>query len=67
MCWSSQSCKSPSESPAQHMADLCMLESHFELIPAFQNSQTGVTKSVDCIRVDGASDEGPSHEEVQYW
>ena len=56
------------KNPAQHMADLCMLESQCEqLTHAFQNSQTGLPKSVDCIRVDGASDEGPSHEEVQYW
>lgn len=27
----------------------------------------GFVKSIDCIRVDGAMDEGPSHEEVQYW
>ena len=24
-------------------------------------------KDIDCIRVDGASDEGPSHHEVQFW
>ena len=24
-------------------------------------------KEIDCIRVDGATDEGPSHELVQYW
>ena len=24
-------------------------------------------KAIECIRVDGASDEGPSHEEVQFW
>ena len=52
------------KNPAQHMADLCMLETQMELTPAFANVQTG---SVECIRVDGASDEGPSHEEVQYW
>ena len=55
------------KNPAQHMADLCMLESRTELAPAFLNPQTGTPKSVECIRVDGASDEGPSHEEVQYW
>lgn len=27
----------------------------------------GQPKQVDCIRVDGSSDVGPSHEEVQYW
>ena len=28
---------------------------------------TGAPKSINCIQVDGASDEGPSHEEVQYY
>lgn len=28
---------------------------------------SGCSKQVDCIRVDGATDEGPSHESVQYW
>ena len=28
----------------------------------------GIPKSTDCIRVDGAADEGPNHDEVQfYW
>ena len=38
-----------------------------ELQPIFQNCLTGVDKEIDCIRVDGAMDEGPSHELVQYW
>ena len=34
----------------------------------FFNNLSGLPKSVECIRVNGASDEGPSHEEVQfYW
>ena len=48
------------------MADLCKLENQSELIPAFGNVQTGMPKSIECIRVDRASDEGPSPEEVQY-
>ena len=48
----------------KHMADLCMLETVKELDSAFINQQTGMPKSVECIRVDGASDKGPSHEEV---
>ena len=54
------------KNPAQHMADLCKVENQSELIPAFVNMRTGMPKSVECIRVDRASDEGPSHE-VQYW
>ena len=44
-----------------------MLETKPELQPAFLNPTTGASKLVECIRVDGACDEGPSHEEVQYW
>ena len=43
-----------------------MLEKVEQLQPVFQNLETGTLKKVDCIRVDGASDEGPSHEEVQF-
>ncbi len=31
------------------------------------NPVSGEQKLVECIRVDGATDEGPSHEEVQFW
>ncbi len=51
----------------QHAADLRMLETRDELKHVFVNPETGDEKAVDCIRVDGASDEGPSHEEVQYY
>lgn len=45
-----------------------MLEKQEELKPVFLNAETGPVKAIDCIRVDGAADEGPSHEEVQfYW
>lgn len=45
-----------------------MLEQVVELEPSFLNMETGETKKADCIRVDGAGDEGPDHEEVQfYW
>ena len=53
------------KNPAQHMADLYMLESQTELAPAYLNPHTETPKLVECIRVDGASDEGPSHDEVQ--
>ena len=55
------------KSPAQHAADLEFLESIEKLHPVFFNLSNGVPKSVECIRVDGASDEGPSHEEVQFY
>lgn len=42
-----------------------MLEQKEELSAAFLNPETDENKAIDAIRVDGASDEGPSHEEVQ--
>lgn len=44
-----------------------MLSAIEELHPVFQNLTTGANKEIDCIRVDGATDEGPSHHQVQYW
>ena len=38
-----------------------------EFEPAFLNHKTDEAKKIECIRVDGAADEGPSHEEVQFW
>lgn len=55
------------KNPCQHSVDLQMLEKQSELQPAFVNPLTNVTKAVDAIRVDGASDEGPTHDEVQYY
>lgn len=53
--------------PAQHATDIQMLSEKQEFRPAFYNTAS-VEKNVDCIRVDGAADEGPGHEEVQfYW
>ena len=54
------------KNPTQHLSDLEMLENAPEMKPAFINPITGVRKEIECIRVDGASDEGPSHEEVQF-
>ena len=56
------------KSPAQHAADLELLESIEQLHPLFSNLSNGLPKSIECIRVDGASDEGPGHKEVHfYW
>lgn len=54
------------KNPSQHSADLTMLEARPELHTAFLNPTTGASKAIECIRVDGAGDEGPSHLEVQY-
>jgi hypothetical protein len=44
-----------------------MLSKMEDLRPVFTNLSTDLSKEVDCIRVDGAADEGPSHETIQYW
>lgn len=49
----------------QHYEDLCMLEQMDDLRSAFVNP-AGENKLIDCIRVDGASDEGPSRLETQF-
>ena len=68
MCLSSKSTQALQKNPVQHAADLELLESIEKLHPVFFNLSNDLPKSVECIRVDGASDEGPSHEEVQfYW
>ena len=48
------------KSPAQHSADLSVVEQMDVMASTFLN------KEIECIRVDGATDEGPSHAEVQF-
>lgn len=55
------------KNPCQHSEDLKMLQNQEELSAAFCNLATGEPKAIDAIRVDGATDEGPSHDEVQYY
>ena len=55
------------KNPAQHACDLEMLDSKEELKHVFKNMEMESPKQIECIRVDGATDEGPGHEEVQYW
>lgn len=56
------------KNPAQQAADMEMLEELPQIKPAFINPITNHRKEIQCVRVDGASDEGPSHDEVQfYW
>ena len=56
------------KNPRQHSTDLQMLEKQENLKGAFINPITGEPKSIiDAIRVHGAADEGPTHEEVRYY
>ena len=54
------------KNPTQHAADLRMLENCESMAQAFINPIAKTPKQIECIRVDGASDKGPSHEEVQF-
>ena len=48
------------KSPAQHSADLSVIEQMDVMASTFLN------REIECIRVDGATDKGPSHAEVQF-
>ena len=49
------------KSPSQHMADLWMLERIDGPLKSILRN-----KDTEIVRVDGATDEGPSHIEVQF-
>ncbi len=53
------------KNPAQHATVLAVLEEKEEMSSVFLCSSS--PKPIDCIRVGGAMDEGPSHDEVQSW
>ena len=55
------------KNPAQHFTDLEMLQTKNLYETAFVNPETNKQKRIECVRVDGAGDEGPSHLEVQYY
>ena len=48
------------KNPTQHYADLKMLTEQPQFSSVFNSDS-------ECVRVDGATDEGPSHDEVKYW
>ena len=54
------------KSPAQHAADFEMLQHEEELKDVFLQPN-GDRTPILCVRVDDASDKGPSHEEVQFF
>lgn len=43
-----------------------MLKEKPELQDVFNNLKTGFNKPYECIRVDGATDEGPSHKILSF-
>ena len=53
--------------PPPHMADLKILEKQDAIKPAFTNIASGEMKEIECTRYDGSFDEGPAHQELQYW
>ena len=69
MCRGGESCQSVPEKT--HTA-LCRLENCVsltlpELQSALHNPSTGQPKRIECVRVDGAAHEGPSHDEVKFY
>ena len=54
------------KNPSQHAADLDMLQAMDHPKTVFLQEDSGEVKEIKCVRVDGASDEGPSHTEVQF-
>jgi hypothetical protein len=56
-----------SKNPAQHAADLEMIEKKEQFQTKFKNEQTGLPKEIECIQVDSGSDEAPCFEQVQFW
>ena len=54
------------KNPAQHAADFEMLK-HQELLSAAFSTPSSIEKKIICVCVDGAADEGPTHDEVQFW
>ena len=54
------------KSPSQHADDIVELERVDVLKSAFYKENTQEPKEVECVQVDGAGDEGPSHHEVQF-
>lgn len=55
------------KNPPQQAADMRMLEKVAELSPVFHKPDGSTCiKDIECIRVDGGADEGPSHAEVQF-
>jgi hypothetical protein len=54
------------KNPAQHIADLEMLEKEEHFQPAFI-SRDGKVKRIECIRTNSGADEAPCYDEVQFW
>ena len=54
------------KSASQHMADLQMIEKEDVCKGVFYHPVTEKPKEIECVRVDGASDENPSHAEIQF-
>ena len=52
---------------AQHAADLAFLQTLPHLSPVFNDPVNNSPKVIECVRVDGGNDEGPNHEEIQFF
>ena len=54
------------KNPAQHLADLEMLENEAHFEPAFV-AKDRKKKQIECMRTDSGADEAPCYDEVQFW
>ena len=54
------------KNPSQHSADLDMLEEEPTIKSMFINPANNERILIECISVDGAANEGPIHNEVQF-
>ena len=55
------------KNPAQHAADLEMIQKEEKFEIKFNKRMTELPKEIECIRVDSGGDEAPCIEEVQFW
>lgn len=54
------------KSPSRHAADLTIVENMTVARSLFFKDSSEIYKDIECVRVDGSTDEGPSHHEVQF-
>ena len=66
VCCSCKGCESVPNNPTQHYGDIEMLSGLPELQPALTKS-SGLPKRNERVRLDGANNEGPRHDEVRFW
>lgn len=67
LCWYGKSQWSISQESCSTYSRYACLEQHPDIQPLCIDMRTESRKLIECVRIDGASDEGLSHEEVQFF